>query len=219
MPIYGKMFEGSKSLWKWKKIWFLCLLPIWVLFMVSFLYQKSFESSFCASILGSPIKNVIFDPVQTGRLHKAHPWSNVSIIHSNWIKLSIWSSRLICHVSIADLCLCHCKCFCDIYCVCSVVVDYIWFCLGQSIKTIILTLTPAEGFLLASIHKTLKGKLYYLDNQAVAISAHVLGYTISCKNGLGYWFGLWTCWSIFIQPSISHCVCTMHKESQLILSS
>lgn len=90
---------------------FLNLLQIWVLFIVCFLFQNSFENLLYASILSSPIKNLIFAPVQTGRLHNAHPWSDVSIIQSNWIKLSIWLSRLICHMSIADLCLRHCKCF------------------------------------------------------------------------------------------------------------
>lgn len=49
-----------------------------------------------------------------------------------------------------------------------------------------ISLTPAEGFLLALTQKILKGRLYHLDNQAEAISACMLGYTVLYKNDLRY---------------------------------
>lgn len=81
-----------------------------------------------------------------------------------------------------------------------------------------ISLTTAEGFLLALTHKTLKGRLYHLDNQAVAISACVLGYMVSYKRE--------TLLLIWVTSMVEHLditlhqpLCTTHKESQLILSS
>lgn len=167
--------------------------------------SKSFESSLCAFFLSSPIKNLIFAPVQTGRLHNdvTHV-SDVSVIQSNWIKLFVWWSRLICHVRIADLCLCHCKCFCDILCLlCCCWLHTALLRPEYQDHNFDISLTPAKGFLFAPTHKTRKGKLYYLDKQAAAISAHMLSYTVSYKKDV--------CYIIWVMSKVEHLHTALHQ--------